>query len=99
MSEVQTQTLDHLGGIRRLSIMVGAKDFRGSGTKVLFKIGKGAKKKINKVSIELNGLDLYDVVFSRVWGKTDKVISTHKNVYNDGLVELFEAETGFYLSF
>jgi len=54
--------------------------------------------KANWFIIELNGLDTYDISFIRVWGATRKVIKEYANIYCDQLREIFERETGLYLS-
>ena len=83
--------------------MVGAKFFGftySTGFAVAsFKMGRGAKNAINHVSIELNGLDLYNVKFSSVRGLkvTEKAALT--DVFAEDLVATFERETGFFLSF
>jgi hypothetical protein len=96
---VAQEILRQMGGIRRISMMTGAKDFVAGEDKVIFKIGKGAKNKINTIKIELNAMDLYDVTFMRVWGTTITTIKKVDGIYNDMLKSTFENETGFYLSF
>lgn len=99
--EVAKTILDQMGGVGRLAMMVGAKQFVALPNGVQFKIGGGAKNKITKVRIELDPSDTYNVSF---W-KGEKVTTlkqvgeTHTNVYCDSLMDLFERETGFYLTF
>jgi len=87
-----------LGGTRRLSMMVGAKNFVALESGLTFKLGKGAKDGITHCTVELTADDLYTVRFQRVYGAkvTDKV--TTEGAYADMLVDLFESATGFYLS-
>ena len=95
--------LDQLGGSRKVSVMVGAKHFLADrsveGNPVLsFKIGRGAKNKINSIRIELTADDLYTVTFQRIWGAKVTCVETLEGCYADMLVELFEDRTGLYLS-
>jgi len=93
--------MNQLGGFRRLGMMAGAKDFVAIENGVQFKIGRNAKR-INMVRITLNGLDLYNVEFGYVtkYNGTPsfKVKSKIDDVYNDMLVNLFESNTGMYLT-
>mgnify|MGYP000263801300 CR=1 FL=1 len=103
-------TLMQLGGRNKLKVAIGAKDFFSDddGNSLVFKIGKGAKNKINHIKISLNATDTYDVTFSAISRKKDKamgiylpssnVVSTHEGIYNDMLKSIVEDETGFYLS-
>lgn len=96
---VAQEILRQMGGIGRISMMTGAKNFVASENSVVFKIGKGAKNKITNIKIELNAMDLYDVTFFRVWGTKITEIKKVESIYNDMLKSTFENETGFYLSF
>jgi hypothetical protein len=91
-----------LGGTGRLNMMTGAKNFMKTDSGVQFNIGRNAKS-VNMVRVTLNGNDLYDVEFGRVRKvkgvPTYKVLNKHADVYNDMLVELFESNTGMYLTF
>jgi hypothetical protein len=103
-STVAQTILDQLGGYRRVGMMVGGKNFTAhsslDGNPALsFKLGRGAKKKINAVQIELTPDDLYTVTFQRIWGSKVTVIETFPACFADSLVDLFESRTGFYLSF
>ena len=53
-----------------------------------------AKNDINKVVVTLDPSDTYTVSFLRTRANVVKEISTHSDVYNDSLVEVFEHETG-----
>ena len=98
-TQVAKTILEQMGGMRRLALMVGAKNFVGGENRVSFKIGTGAKNKINAVRVTLNARDLYDVEFLRIWGTKVKTVEKVEDAYCDMLVDLFESETGFYLSF
>jgi hypothetical protein len=91
--------LEQLGG-RRFSVMTGAKNFIGSENTLSFRLpGSGfAKDGINAVRVTLNGLDLYDVEFSRVRGAKVKVLHTETNIYGDKLAEAFRLCTGLNTS-
>lgn len=90
-----------LGGYGRLKAMIALYD-------VLYdkSVGRGAvcfkfkgSRKWNYVKITLNGLDLYDVQFCKIGRGTNvKWREPINNVYNDMLKEIFENETGLYLS-
>lgn len=91
--------LAQLGG-NRFTAMTGAKNFVGSENSLSFRIpGSGfAKDGINAVRITLNGLDLYDVAFSRIRGGAVKTLYTETNIYADKLQEVFRLHTGLHTS-
>ena len=82
-------------------MMVGAKNFVGLDGGVQFSIGSGAKGRINKVVIKLDPSDTYTVEFWRVNTRTYEMVKVDEtsNVYNDSLMNVFEAATGMYLTF
>ena len=88
------------GGFGRLKAMIGAKDFIWSkkDNYVAFKFMQGASNKANHIKITLNGKDLYDVEFIRIWGTSFKTIDKATDLYNDQLKGYFEENTGLYLS-
>jgi len=86
--------LEQLGGQRRLVLMTGAYNFVAIKNGVTFKI---KNRKVNYIKIVLNGNDLYDVFFSKIYGGNVKVISEHNDLYFDQLIPMFEKETGMYL--
>jgi len=99
-SQQIAQTIaDQLGGTRKLSMMVGAKNFVALESGLTFKLGKGAKDGITHVTVELTADDLYTVRFQRVWGHKVTEKGTTEGAYADMLTDLFESATGFYLSF
>lgn len=98
--EIASTILSQLGG--HLRCMTGAKNFGcGEDDKgqvyVTFKIGRNDKA-VNYVRITLNHLDLYDTEYSRITIKSHKIKSESKGIYNDMLINDFEAATGMYLS-
>ena len=96
--QIAKTILDQMGGTRRLALMTGAKNFMALESGVNFRIGKNAKN-VNNVRVTLTPDDLYTVEFGKVWGTKYKVLSKHEGVYCDMLVDLFESETGMYLTF
>lgn len=99
-----------LGGISRLSAIIGAKNFVSSdqGYTLEFKIGKGAKNKINHIKIHHNPMDLYDVTFLRLYNRLDKQlnikipeykkVSHIENVFCDDLMDIIEENIGMFLT-
>lgn len=83
--------------IGMLKAMIGMKDAVKGENFVAFKFMRS--RGINAVSITLTPLDLYDVEFASNTPKKGWVTkSLHENVYGENLKELFEKETGLYLS-
>lgn len=65
---VATTILEQLGG-RRFLVMTGAKHLLAHPHALSFQLPSNfAKNGINRVRIELNAMDLYDVTFSRCRG-------------------------------
>ena len=99
--EIAQTIAQQMGGTNRLSVMVGANNFlfEGDGT---FRFNFKMSRKASLVRIELNGLDLYDVIFYKKKKQefiTDYVVTKEfKNVYADQLKPIFEEFTGLYLS-
>ena len=99
-SQQIAQTIaDQLGGTRKLSMMVGAKNFVALESGLTFKLGKGAKDGITHLTVTLDADDTYTVRFQRVWGHKVTEKGTTEGAYADMLTDLFESATGFYLSF
>ena len=96
--EIANTILKQMGGTGRLNAMTGAKDFVAIDNGVQFKTGRNSKS-INTIVIRLNGRDLYDVEFGRVRKYEYKVVNKYDDVYNDMLKDLFEENTGMYLTF
>jgi len=96
--EIANTILKQLGGTGRLNAMTGAKNFVAIENGVQFKIGRNSKS-INTVIIRLNGRDLYDVEFGRTRKYEFKVVNRIEDAYNDMLKDLFEENTGMYLTF
>jgi hypothetical protein len=63
--EIAETIAQQLGGIRRLMLMCGAKDFLAIENGLTFRIGQN-EKRVTHVQIKLNGSDLYDLEFLRI---------------------------------
>ncbi len=74
--------------------MLGAKNLLAHEDGFSFRI-RGSKA-VNYIKITLNGKDLYDMEFGKVWGMNYKVKATHNDVYADMMHGLIESETGLY---
>ncbi len=93
-----SETLRQLGGQNRLTMMIGAKNYTYSKSKLMFKIGRNSKK-INYVTIELNfATDSYDLHFMQLWNGDIKQDIVVRDVYCDMLKDTMEENTGMYLS-
>jgi hypothetical protein len=109
-SDVGQTILRQMGGPRRLSMMIGAKDFvvykakadseygEGMGA-AAFKFPRPGRGKPNYVKIVLNGRDYYDVTFGSIHGYKFKPMKEYNDISASGLQSLFERETGLYLTF
>lgn len=90
--------LAQMGGMRRLQLMVGAQAFVGDDNSVQFGF-KGCRK-ANKCRVVLEPSDTYRF---ELWKYSKKTYDCTKvfeadDVYCDMLVEMFESETGLYLT-
>jgi hypothetical protein len=94
MTVAQT-ILDQMGGTRRIMMMTGAKQFVSSDDGVQFSF-KGSRK-YNKVVVKLAADDTYTVGMFKIRGVSVKG-QNFDGIYADQLVELFERETGLYLT-
>lgn len=92
--EIARTILTQLGGQGRLVVMTGAYNFIALKNGVSFKI---KNRKVNYIKIELNGKDLYDMTFGKIYGGNFKILKEHNDIYNDQLIPIFEKETGMYL--
>lgn len=95
--QVAKEILNQLGG-NKFVVMTGAKNLVALENGLMFSIGRGAKKSINKVVVKLNSMDLYGMEFWNIRGANVKTVATAQNVYCDQLQEIFTKETGFYTS-
>lgn len=99
--EVGETILKQLGGIGRLAMMTGAHGFVASKDMAGFILGAGAKSPqgatLKIVRVCLTPSDTYRVEFWAPGAK--RCVTVVEDVYADMLVETFERETGFYLTF
>ena len=100
--QIAATILQQLGGMSRLNIMIGAKNFIDIGNGLKFKIGRNAER-VNLIDITLNGLDLYDVRLMNFSMRRDpaemvQTISEADGVYWDQLRGVIERGTGMALS-
>lgn len=95
-TDVAETILNQLGGMRKLSMFTGAKNFVALPNGVSFKIGN---RSTNYVKITLNGKDLYDMEFALLRGSKTTNLREFNDIYNDQLINIFEQQTGMYLSF
>jgi hypothetical protein len=97
--EIAHTIAQQLGGLGRLAMMVGAKNFVALESGLTMKLGKGAKDGITHLTVTLDADDTYTVRFQRVYGTKVTEKGTTEGAYADMLTNLFESTTGFYLSF
>lgn len=99
-ARIATIILSHLGG-NRMVAMTGARAFVATGKGLKFSLPANlAANGINKVEIELNDLDLYNVRFMKEMKhalvRTD--IATIENIGGDMLRQTFSETTGLAVS-
>jgi len=90
--------LQQLGGHKFIT-MTGANGFLGGNDYLLFMLPKGCKNGVNKVKIRQDHPDTYSIDFMLVTTKQNRTVSSHANVCNSKLQELFTQETGMYTLF
>lgn len=99
--EIAQTILQQLGG-SRFTTMTGAKSYTAIEKGLMFQLPTGfAKNGINKVRIYLGPRDTYRVEFWKLGPSpryATKIISSHDDIYVDALRELFESQTGLYLT-
>ena len=95
-TQVAETIASQLGGTSRLKAFTGAYNFGTNGSNLFFRI---KNRKVNYVKITLNGKDLYDLEFGRIYGSKYSVVKEYNDIYFDQLVPLFEENTGMYLKF
>lgn len=94
--EIAKTILEQLGG-RKFVVMTGAKKFLVGNRSLLFRLpakGGWAKRGINIVTVTLNGLDLYDVEFKRLFKLEVKTVAEESGVYAEDLQKVFTEHTG-----
>ena len=104
--QVAETILDQMGGIRRLQMMIDAKHFvfgvKGNDAKVFVQFsyaGTDTRNRANRCNITYTrGRDLYDVEFGIVRQYAFVSRGQFTDIYIDQLCELFERETGLFLT-
>ncbi|MGA5726551.1 hypothetical protein ACPCHQ_21705 [Ralstonia thomasii] len=95
---VAREILRQLGGTACLAMMIGAQHFVSTPNSVRFKIpARLAKDGISLVTIRLNDMDTYDVLYQKVHALTVTTIREDKDIYCDMLVATIEEATGLVL--
>jgi len=89
---IATTIRDQIG--RPALFMLGAKNLMAHQSSLSFRI-RGSSK-VNYVKVTLNGNDLYDMEFGKVWGHNYTIKAEAKDVYADQLHDLIETNTGLY---
>lgn len=96
-NRVSDTIVQQMGGFGRIKVMLGAKVFElpnGIGIKWPNK----QRAKGNYVEIRLEPSDTYTMEFFNVSGSSKKSVKKYEDVYFDSLVEIFEKQTGWFLS-
>lgn len=91
---VATAIIQQLGGIRRLSIMLGAHSFTGGPDSLTFKFRAKGAQGINAVKVILDASDTYTVEFWKVRGANMTLVQSLQWIYCDQLRNVVEKVTG-----
>jgi hypothetical protein len=94
--EIAKTILQQMRGMGRLKCMLGAYNFADHGNGVSFRF-KGSKV-ANYIKVTLDADDTYSFELGKIWGHQYKVKKSYDSIYCDQLVEIFERDTGLYLS-
>jgi hypothetical protein len=92
--ETAETILKQLGG-GRFKVMTGAKNFCAIENGLSFRIPKTPASPINYVEIKVNGLDLYDLTFKRIYRSKVEKISDASDISCDQLQAVFTKNTGY----
>lgn len=96
---VANTILKQLGGPGRIMAMTGAESFIYDFESVQFKFSNRQRNKPNFCHVTYNqDQDLYTVKFGRSGRQFYADISSFEGIHADMLVNLFEEQTGLYLS-
>lgn len=91
-----TQTLNHLGGNVAIRL-INARQFVASDNSLRFRFS--GSRRINVAVVTLDADDTYSLSFHKVGKSTSKEVATFAGIYADDLQQVFENETGLFLSF
>lgn len=98
-SEIAQTILTQMGSIGRLQQFTGAYNFVDHGDALSFKFNNVTDIKINYIKITYDeGEDLYNVELGYIKGLNYKKVKEMTEIYFDQLMDIFEAETGMYLT-
>lgn len=96
--DVSMTIAGQMGGLGRLKAMLGARNFVKMPNGLQFQWPNKQRSRGNVVKITLNGKDLYDMEFLNASTKGAKSVKVYKDIYADQLGDIFEKQTGWYLS-
>ena len=96
--QVGKTILQQMGGAGRIQAMLGAKNIILLDNGVSFRWPNKERSKGNAVRITLDPSDTYTMEFLNVSGSSAKSVKKYTDVYNDQLVDIFEKQTGWFLS-
>lgn len=92
--EIANTIVCQMGGMGRLRAMLGVKQAVAIERGVQFKFPNRLRSRGNRVRVQLNDRDTYQVDF---WNGT-KLVGSFSDVYADQLKSVFENQTGLRLS-
>src|ERR1039458_2411264 len=97
--QVAQTILNQLGGAQ-FAALTGARNFVSGADFLQFSLPSGAKSHINKVRITLDPSDTYTVEFFNLNLRAGlcSLVSERSDIYCDNLQDLFESETGLYVT-
>jgi hypothetical protein len=98
--QVAATILEQMGGMGKLRMMIGANNFVAHATPavgVSFRF-KGSRK-ANYCKVTLTGMDTYNFTLGKI--RDYALVPSYEltDVYSDMLMDIFEQETGLYLTF
>jgi len=97
--QIALNILDQMGGRGRIATMLGTKRFFSYDDGVAFSFSNKKRSAPNQVKITLDPSDTYTMTFLRVSRNGDfKEKGRFTRIYADQLVEIFERQTGLFLS-
>ena len=100
--QIANTTLAQMGGRSFLALTGGSASFDADGTLTVRLKNGSARKGINYVTITLDANDTYSMTFGRVWIRKGNIgqrqVAKHDGLYCDNIQDVFEAETGLYVT-
>lgn len=96
--EIANIILSQMGGGGRIRAMTGAKRFEAVANGLQFDFPNRQRSRGNRVRVVLDPSDTYTVTFFNASRAGTKVVKEVSDIYCDSLKELFERQTGLYLS-